>query len=182
MLRVENLPDHRIAYKVTEYGTIAHDKRSGEVANTYGNRRLISPLKLWHTNTMRVLAKAIKYHKPPRRIAKIKEIGIDQELYDAGQRYGALWREVYQPRSPAHSDTTRIIVDGGSAAPDERNMLARANVGEFADAQAEIRDEETITALNRLCGMDDWPAGDKRRFKRICRRGLETLAMLWRRR
>ena len=157
MLRVEDLPDHRIAYKVTDYGTIAHDKRSGEVANVYV--RHMAPLDMWKRNG-----------------------GLRETEYQAGIRYGALWREVYQPRSPAHSDTTRIIVDGGSAAPDERNMLARANVGEFADAQAEIRDEETITALNRLCGMDDWPAGDKRRFKRICRRGLETLAMLWRRR
>lgn len=180
MLRVENLPDHRIAYKVTEYGTIAHDKRSGEVANTYGNRRLISPLKLWHTNTMRVLAKAIKYHKPPRRIAKIKEIGIDQELYDAGQRYGALWREVCQPRSPAHSDTTRIIVDGGSAIPDPVDYMAGDS--ELREAQQAIHDEETVAFLNRICGMEDWPSGDKRRFKRKCRRGLETLAMLWRRR
>ena len=180
MLRVENLPDHRIAYKVTEYGTIAHDKRSGEVANTYGNRRLISPLKLWHTNTMRVLAKAIKYHKPPRRIAKIKEIGIDQELYDAGQRYGALWREVYQPRSPAHSDTTRIIVDGRGAPPTSAEFYARS--GELSDAQTAVGDEETTTFLNRLCGLEDWPAGDKRRFKRLCRKGLERLAAVWRRR
>lgn len=155
MLRVEDLPDHRIAYKVTDYGTIAHDKRSGEVANVYV--RHMAPLDMWKRNG-----------------------GLRETEYQAGIRYGALWREVYQPRSPAHSDTTRIIVDGGSAAPDIRIRVESS--GEFADAQRAIGDEETSAALNRLCGQEDWPHGDKRRFKRICRKGLEVLAVFWRRR
>lgn len=155
MLRVEDLPDHRIAYKVTDYGTIAHDKRSGEVANVYV--RHMAPLDMWKRNG-----------------------GLRETEYQAGIRYGALWREVYQPRSPAHSDTTRIIVDGGSAAPDIRIRVESS--GEFADAQRAIGDEETSAALNRLCGQEDWPVGDKRRFKRLCRKGLERLVALWRKR
>ena len=153
MLRVENLPDSRIAYKVTDELTIAHDKRSGEIANTY--RRIIPPLDLWRRN------------------------GLRQTEYEAGKRYGALWREVCQPRSPAHSDTTRIIVDGGQA-PRETHMGRDSD--ELRDAQQALGDEETITFLNRLCGMEDWPAGDKRRFKRKCRKGLEVLAVFWRKR
>lgn len=159
MLRAENLTDDRIAYKVTEYGTIAHDKISGEVANVYV--RHMAPLDMWKRNG-----------------------GLRETEYQAGQRYGALWREVYQPRSPAHSDTTRIIVDGGSAIHSWEDIQGRRgeDVAGLADAQRAIGDEETSAALNRLCGQEDWPAGDKRRFKRLCRKGLERLAALWRRR
>src|SRR5574338_141192 len=115
--------------------------RAGEVLNTY--RRLLSPLDLWHRH------------------------GLRSASYEAGKRYGALWREVCQPRSPAHSDTTRIMVDGGGAAPTER--VFGLDSRELQEAQAEIGAEETIAFLNRLCGLEDWPSGDKRRFKRICR-------------
>lgn len=153
-MRLAELPDDRIAFKVTEYGTIAHDKRSGEVANVYV--RHMAPLDMWKRNG-----------------------GLRETEYQAGIRYGALWREVYQPRSPAHSDTTRIIVDGGASPPEARLPIPTE---EFSDAQSAIGDEETSAALNRLCGQEDWPAGDKRRFKRLCRKGLERLAALWRRR
>lgn len=126
----------------------------GEVLNTYVRHK--SPLDLWHRN------------------------GLTTHLYETAKRYGALWREVCQPHSPPHSDTTRIIVDGGAAIPDPVDYVAGDS--ELHEAQRAIRDEETVTFLNRLCGMDDWPEGDKRRFKRVCSRGLETLAMLWRRR
>lgn len=161
MLRVEDLPDARIAYKTTGAETIAYDSRSGEVANTYVRHK--SPLDIW-------------YGKDTPGEGKKGLRGLE---YAAGLRYGALWREVCQPRSPAHSDTTRIIVDGGGSPPD---MVAWRGNGELAAAQQEIADEETITFLNRLCGMEDWPEGDKRRFKRKCRKGLEALARLWRRR
>jgi hypothetical protein len=140
--------------KITEDFVLSHNG-AGEILNEY--RRLKTPLQLWLRN------------------------GLRQTEYEAGQRYGALWREVCQPRSPAHSDTTRIIVDGGSAAPEPGAFLLGASGG-LQEAQREIRDEETITFLNRLCGMEDWPLGDKRRFKRKCRKGLEVLAVFWRRR
>jgi hypothetical protein len=153
MLRLDGLPDHRIGYRVTDEAILAHDRRSGEVVNAYVRHK--TPLEMWRRH------------------------GLRQAEYEAGIRYGALWREVCQPRSPAHSDTTRIIVDGSSAPPE---LVSGSDSGELREAQREIGDEETITALNRLCGQDDWPEGEKRRFKRLCRRGLERLAVLWRRR
>jgi hypothetical protein len=140
--------------KITEDFVLSHNG-AGEILNEY--RRLKTPLQLWLRN------------------------GLRQTEYEAGQRYGALWREVCQPRSPAHTDTTRIIVDGGSSGMDRMGAEMRDSSA-LADAQAEIRDEETIAFLNRLCGLEDWPLGDKRRFKRKCRRGLEVLAVFWRRR
>lgn len=140
--------------RITENAVIAHNA-AGEILGEYVRHK--TPLQLWRRN------------------------GLRQTEYEAGLRYGSLWREVCQPRSPAHSDTTRIIVDGGSAAPEHFLPLA-GGMGGLAEAQRAIHDEETITALNRLCGMDDWPGGDKRRFKRICRKGLEVLAVFWRRR
>ena len=139
--------------RITPDEVIAHNA-AGEVIATYV--RHVPPLDLWRRN------------------------GLRETEYQAGQRYGALWRQVCRPRSPAHSDTTRIIVDGGGAAPDMVDPGGRA--GELADAQAAIGNEETTTFLNRLCGMDDWPIGDRRRFKKICRKGLERLAEHWRRR
>ena len=140
--------------RITPDAVLSHNA-SGEVLNTYV--RHVSPLDLWRRN------------------------GLRETEYQAGQRYGALWRQVCKPRSPAHSDTTRIIVDGGSdplRAPD----YEFAGGSELAAAQNAIGSDETTAFLNRLCGMEDWPSGDKRRFKRICRRGLERLAQHWRRR
>ena len=142
--------------KITEDFALSHNG-AGEILNEY--RRLKTPLQLWLRN------------------------GLRQTEYEAGQRYGALWREVCQPKSPPHSDPTRIIVDGGSSAPDESSLVyRREHMESLRECQAEIRDEETITFLNRLCGIEDWPLGDKRRFKRKCRKGLEVLAVFWRRR
>ncbi len=136
-------------------GAIHSVNRGGEVLNTYVRHK--PPLDLWRRNG-----------------------GLRQTEYEAGVRYGGLRREFCQPKSPAHSETARIVVDGGGAGHDPRLVLARNH--DFEAAQAEIGDEETIAALNRLCGLEDWPAGDKRRFKRVCRKGLERLAALWRRR
>jgi len=139
--------------RITEDAILSHNA-SGEILASYVRHK--TPLQLWRRN------------------------GLRQAEYEAGLRYGALWREVCQPRSPAHSDTTRIIVDGGGASwePDSRSVSAP----DLVDAQAALRDEETVAFLNRLCGMEDWPPGDKRRFKRICRRGLQVLVELWRKR
>jgi hypothetical protein len=141
--------------KITEDFVLSHNG-AGEILNEY--RRLKTPLQLWLRN------------------------GLRQTEYEAGQRYGALWREVCQPKSPPYSDTTRIIVDGRGAPGEDAARMGGYRAPELADAQAEIRDEETITFLNRLCGMEDWPLGDKRRFKRKCRKGLEVLAVFWRKR
>jgi hypothetical protein len=140
--------------KITEDFVLSHNG-AGEILNEY--RRLKTPLQLWLRN------------------------GLRQTEYEAGQRYGALWREVCQPKSPPHTDTTRIIVDGGSAPPEPGGYQMGA-AGDLEEAQRAIGDEETIAMLNRLAGLDDWPLGDKRRFKRKCRRGLEVLAVFWRRR
>lgn len=140
-----------VGLRITEDAVLAHNA-AGEIVGEYVRHK--TPLQLWRRN------------------------GLRQAEYEAGLRYGQLWREVCQPRSPAHSDTTRIIVDGGGAAPDP--SMAQSS-DELRHAQREIGDEETVTFLNRLCGMEDWPA-DKRRFKRKCRRGLEVLAALWLRR
>lgn len=142
--------------RITPDAVLSHNA-SGEVLNTYV--RHVSPLDLWRRN------------------------GLRETEYQAGQRYGALWRQVCKPRSPSHTDTTRIIVDGGGAAPEWLDNLDRgASVDDLASAQKAIGPEESVTFLNRLCGQEDWPAGDKRRFKRICRKGLERLAQHWRRR
>jgi hypothetical protein len=142
--------------KITEDFVLSHNG-AGEILNEY--RRLKTPLQLWLRN------------------------GLRQTEYEAGQRYGALWREVCQPKSPPFSDPTRIIVDGGSASPEGPDYLYRRGAAEnLSDVQRAVADEETITFLNRLCGMEDWPLGDKRRFKRKCRKGLEVLAVFWRRR
>ncbi|MCW5615837.1 MAG: hypothetical protein KIT32_12010 [Rhodocyclaceae bacterium] len=127
--------------------------RAGEVLNTYVRHK--TPLQLWHRH------------------------GLPKKLYDTATRYGALWREAWQPKSPAHSDTTRIIVDGAGAPPEP--FLGSAHALREIEALAPIiGDPEIVHALNRLCGQDDWPAGDKRRFKRLCRHGLERLAEYWR--
>ena len=141
-----------VGLRITPDEVIAHNA-AGEVIATYV--RHVPPLDLWRRN------------------------GLRETEYQAGQRYGALWRQVCKPRSPAHSDTTRIIVDGQSESP-EVVFIERSDA--LADAQAAIGNEETTTFLNRLCGLEDWPPGDKRRFKRICRKGLERLAQHWRRR
>ena len=141
--------------RITEDFVIAHNA-VGEVLGTYVRHK--SPLELWKRN------------------------GLRQTEYEAGLRYGALWREVCRPKSPPHSDTTRIIVDGSGAAPESSLVSAGVSSAEIADAQAALGDEETITFLNRLCGLESWPEGDKRRFKRVCRKGLERLVYFWRRR
>lgn len=143
--------------RITADAVLAHNS-AGEILSTYIRHK--TPLDLWHRN------------------------GLTTHLYETAKRYGALWREVCQPRSPAHSDTTRIIVDGGSAFSAGEDLQGRRgeSVAGLADAQAAIGDEETVAFLNRLCGQEDWPLGDKRRFKRVCRKGLEVLAQLWRRR
>lgn len=128
--------------------------RAGEVLNTYIQH--VQPLELWRRH------------------------GLRQAEYEAGIRYGALWREVCRPKSPPHSDPTRVVVDGNSAAPE--GSWPVVSDSELGDAQRAIGDEETVTMLNRLTGLEDWPHGDKRRFKRKCRKGLERLAQLWRRR
>lgn len=138
--------------RITPDAVLSHNA-SGEVLNTYV--RHVSPLDLWRRN------------------------GLRETEYQAGQRYGALWRQVCKPRSPAHSDTTRIIVDGSGALLEPPSL---ATSPELESAQAAIGETESVEFLNRLCGMEDWPAGDKRRFKRICRKGLERLAEHWRRR
>lgn len=153
-MRLDQLPDSRIGFKPAADGTIALDRRSGEIVNVYARHK--TPLELWRRN------------------------GLGLTEYEAGIRYGALWRQVYRPRSPAHSDTTRVVVDGGGPVQREPERLADRS-GELSAAQAEIGDPETVTMLNRLCGLEDWPA-DKRRLKRKCRRGLEVLTRLWRRR
>ena len=140
--------------RITENAILAHNA-TGEILNIYIRHR--TPLDLWHRN------------------------GLTTHLYETAKRYGALWREVCRPQSPAHSDTTRIIVDG-SGKPGDGSFIPGGDGSELLDAQAAIGDEETTTALNRLCGMEDWPHGDKRRFKRICRKGLEVLAVFWRKR
>lgn len=126
--------------------------RSGEILSTYVRHK--PPLDMWLNN------------------------GLPQGLYQAGVKYGQIWRDTCRPKSPPHSDSTRIVVDGAGAVPD---ALPAGDSRELRAAQAVIRDEETITALNRLCGIEDWPVGDKRRFKRICKHGLKRLWEHWRR-
>lgn len=127
--------------------------RAGEALNTYVRHK--TPLQLWHRN------------------------GLPTKLYNTGQRYGALWRSAWQPKSPPHTDTTRIIVDGAGAPPEPFFPYARdwQALDEIAKA---IGDKEVVQCLDRLCGHDDWPAGDKRRFKRLCMHGLKRLAEWWR--
>ena len=178
-MRLESLPDHSVAYKTTDEGTIAFERHSGEIVNQYlGNIRHKPPLDMWRDETKRQVAKSIQYHKGERHLAKKTADGLTEERYRAGLRYGALWRQVCRPNSGFHSDTTRIIVDGRSAPPD---LVLYGDSGELLDAQRAIGDEETIAFLNRLCGSESWPE-EKRRFKRICRKGLERLADHWRRR
>jgi hypothetical protein len=141
--------------KITEDFVLSHNG-AGEVLNTYIRQK--PPLELWRRH------------------------GLPETLYEAGRRYGRLWREVVGERSPAHSDTTRIIVDGGASAPDHLPRGAAWAESEMEDAQKAIRNPEVASMLNRLCGQEDWPAGDKRRFKRQCKHGLAALVELWRRR
>lgn len=148
------LLESQIEYRVSGEWTIARHKRSGEPVSKY--RRLMTPLELWR-----------------------RDGGLRQTEYEAGLRYGALWREVCQPKSPPHSDPTRVIVDGGGYEGRFGDYRA-VNSDELREAQEAIRDEETIACLNRLCGLEEWPP-ERRRFKRICRRGLQVLVELWRR-
>jgi hypothetical protein len=140
--------------KITEDFVLSHNG-AGEILNEY--RRLKTPLQLWLRNGLRL------------------------NEYAAGVRYGEIWRHAWKPRSPPHSDTTRIVVDGSGAPPEPFFPFARdwETLGELAKV---IGDPETVQMLDRLCGHESWPAGDKRRFKRKCRRGLEVLAVFWRRR
>lgn len=181
-MRLESLPDHSVAYKTTDEGTIAFERHSGEIVNLYlGNVRHKPPLDMWRDETKRVVAKAIQYHKGERQVAAILDDGLDEAKYQAGLRYGKIWRQAWRHKSPPHSDTTRIIVDGGPAAHEPHIPVGR-DWEALEELAAVVGDAETSRFLDRLCGHEDWPKGEKRRFKRICRKGLERLADHWRKR
>jgi hypothetical protein len=159
--------------KITEDFVLSHNA-AGEVLNEY--RRIKPPLDMWRDDTKRKVAKAIRYHKDYKTIEYHEKYGLSDEKYQAGVEYGKLWRESKRERSPPHGDTTRIIVDGSGGAPDP---VLPTYSRELHDAQRAVGDEETVTMLNRLCGEETWPEGEKRRFKRMCREGLALLAKFW---
>lgn len=143
---------------------IAHNA-AGEIIREYPRRHTRPPLDIWFGKGTPAEGKR----------------SLNRTLYDAGVKYAEMWRNAYEPRSPAHSDTTRQVVDGSSAPP-EPHLGNEHGLQELHELWRIIKDGETIHMLNQLCGEEWWPEGDKRRFKRICRKGLEVLAVFWRKR
>ena len=150
--------------RITENAVLAHNA-AGEILSEYNRRHTRPPLDIWFGKGTPAEGKR----------------SLKRMAYEAGLRYAEMWRAAYQPRSPAGMKW-EIGVDGAAAAPMPRtgNDSAMRELQELW--QTVIRDGEQIHHLNKLCGEEWWPEGDKRRFKRICRNALERLAMFWRKR
>jgi len=157
MLRVENLPDHRIAYKVTEYGTIAHDKRSGEVANVYPRARQMT-------------------------ITTLRSMGdITDEMWAAGWRYHQTYMQSGLAPRVKCSDPTRPYVDGSSAAPDE--LLGNDGAKLYLDRlERDVLGAKGRAMLDLICGQDmtmrDYRFISRKRWQAIRRELREHLKEL----
>lgn len=101
---------------------------AGEVLNTY--RRFPNPL--------------VKMHRRD---------GLPLASYLAGYRYGQIWRAATQERSPPHTDTTRIIVDGGQRSfdPPPGNSAAQAELDALVGV---LWGKETRHLLDHICGRE----------------------------
>lgn len=101
---------------------------SGEVLNTY--RRFPNPL--------------VKMHRRD---------GLPLKSYLAGYRYGQIWRQAWQEGSPPHTDTTRIIVDGGQRnfEPPPGNSHAQAELDALVGV---LWGSETRHLLDHICGRE----------------------------
>lgn len=102
--------------------------RTGEVLNTY--RKFPNPL--------------VKMHRRD---------GLPLKSYLAGYRYGQIWRVAWNEGSPPHTDTTRIIVDGGKRnfEPPEGNADAQAQLDALEGA---LWGSETRDLLDYICGRE----------------------------
>lgn len=158
----ETAREHKL--KITD-GFVISETRRGDELNRY--RRHRPPLEVLHRN------------------------GFSTGLYAAGKRYGEIWREAWQPRSPPHSDTTRIVVDGGGKevpismgdadAQKELDHLERHVLGRWPRKLLDqaLGFEKSLSDIawefNRI-----WPGGlHRRKAKHMLRKALEALAIHW---
>jgi hypothetical protein len=168
MMRLESIPEDRIAYRTTDDERFAYDGRSGEILSAYPVHK--TPLFQMYESAIRAASSG--------RGAREGELAE----YRAGTKFAELYiRSGLNPfQGISRSDPSRIIVDGAGRAPD---ALGGSDGAKIALSRIETLLGPSYAILVGICGQEKTITGyateyqkDWRSVKRKLKAGLSCLA------